>query len=393
MRLVGFRYLQRQSLLFLTVVLLLASVLFSITAFGFFGFYQTFYTYLGEGDDVVVIYDKRSTTPFTGIIQLQLIARIENISGVLATSPEIIAPTIIKDKSVFLRGVIPEEFGKLNPLTIINGETLQLGDVQSTIVGKKLAETLHLTVGHKLLVLGVLAERYLTLEIKGTYESNSALDDEAIVPLYVGQWLRGADYESATLIRAKIDRSELTSALLYEAIAKAETPQSDGKTGLTLIEEIIPISNTAINPKNLSVKETQQFMKTYLDRYGVTPQTLLILSVIIFIFTSATVLGASHTLIRQHEHETAVLRSLGASAKTLKLDVTMKTLPWSIIASLIGVFVAEAMLLVVETSGAQALSHTIHFQLNPLFIALNILLVFMIVFSSVLRSAKKLTSK
>lgn len=71
MRLIGFKYLQRQRLLILTVVLLLASMLFSLTAIGFFGFYKTFNAYLGEGEDIIVIYQTGSTTPFTGFIPLR----------------------------------------------------------------------------------------------------------------------------------------------------------------------------------------------------------------------------------------------------------------------------------------------------------------------------------
>lgn len=394
MKLISFNYLQRQRLLILTLVLMLASVLFSITAFGFLGFYKTFNAYLGEREDIIAICNTGSTTPFTGFIPLQLTTRVENISGVLASSPEITAPALIRGKSVFFRGVIPEEFSKLNPLTMLNGETLKLKDARSTVVGKRLAGTLNLAVGNKVLVLGALAERYLELEIKGIYESSSSLDDEAIVPLYVGQWLRGTNYETISIIRVKIDKSKLTPTLLYEAIAqKTEAPQSEGKPKPSPIEEIIPIPNIAINPENLDVKETQKFMKTYLDRYGMTQETLLILATTVFIFASATIFSASHTLIHQHEHETEVLRSLGASRKTLKLDLIIKALPWSIAASLIGVLIAEAALLAMENSGVQALSHTIHFQPDPLLITLNILLVSAIVVLGIMRSTKKLKSK
>jgi len=394
MTLISLKYLQRQRLLILTVILLLASALFSITAFGFFGFYKTFNAYLGEGQDIVTIYQTESTTPFTGFIPIQLTTRLENVSGVLANSPEITAPAMIRGRPVFFRGVIPEEFSKLNPLTILNGEALQLTDTRSTIVGKRLAGTLNLAVGNKILVLAALAERYLELEIKGIYESNSAFDDEAIVPLYVGQWLRGTNYETVTIIRVKIDRSKLTPTLLYGAIAQnADAPQPDGKTKPTPIEELISISNTAINPENLGVKETQEFLKTYLEKYGMTQETLLILSAAVFVFASATVFSASHTIVRQHEHETEVLRSLGASTKTLRLNLVIKVLPWSIVASLIGVIVAMAALLAIESRGLQALSHRILFQPDLLLITLNVLLVSAIVVLGITRSTKKLNPK
>jgi len=394
MRLISFKYMQRQPLLILTLVLMIASVLFSITSFGFLGFYKTFNAYLGEEEDIIAIYETRSATPFTGVIPLQLTTRIENISGVIANSPEIIAPTLVRGKSVFFRGVIPEEFSKLNPLTMLEGETLQLRDTYATIVGKRLADSMGLRVGDGVLVLGVRIDRYLELDVKGIYESKSALDDEAIVPLYIGQWLRGTSYQTITVIRVKIDKGKLTPTQLYAAIAdEAEASPPSRKTKPSPIEEIIPISNAAINPETIGVKETQEFMKTYLEKSGMTQETLLILSVVVFSFASATLFSASHTLIRQHEHEIAVLRSLGISTKTLRLNLIIKVLPWSIAASLVGVLIAEAALFAMESIGLQALFHTIHFQPDPLLIILNVLLVFAIVVLGIMHSSKKLNPK
>jgi len=367
-------------------------VLFSITASSFLGFYNTFNAYLGEGEDILAIYDRKSTTPFTGLVPLQLTTRIESIDGVLATSPEIITPTLVKGKSIFIRGVIPEELAKLNSLTILDGETLELNNTNSAILGKTLAHTLGLTPGDTMLVSGVLANRYVELTIKGIYESNSPLDDEALTPLYIGQWLRGRNYGLVTIIRVKIDRSKVAPAQIFEAIAEEPSPPQPGEERKpSPIEEIIPISTATINPENLGVKETSEFMKTYLDRYGMTQETLLILSTVVFFFASATMFGASHTIIRQHEREIFVLRSLGTSAKTLKLDLIVKLLPWSLSASALGILISTALLFALEQSSAlQALSHTIHFRPDPLLIAVNLLLVSALVVTGVIHSSRHL---
>jgi len=394
MRLRGFKYLQRQRILTLALILTLTSTLFLITAFSLLGFYKGFNAYLGEGEDIVVIYETKGRTPFTGTVPTYLAERINSMEGVLASSPEVIAPCVVKSESIFMRGVIPNEFSTLNPVTILEGNMLELTDVNSAIVGKGLAERLDLKPGDRILVLGVLADRYLELQVKGIYESQSPMDDEALVPLYVGQGLRGMDYNYVTVIRIKIDRVELSPSKLSKEIATlaskhAQTATSEEETEKPA-ERILPIVEMRFKPEDIGVKEAQKFMKSYLNRYGVTKETLLILSITIFILASASVANASATLIRQHKHEIGVLRSLGASKKTIKTDLLVKLLSWSLAASAAGIALAAATLTVIGESGyLQVLSHRVLFQFDPLTVALNFILVFLLVAITITRSDLK----
>jgi len=387
MRLISFRYLRRQRILTLAFILTLASTLFSITAFSLLGFYKGFNAYLGEGEDVVAIYERRSRTPFTGTVPMYLAEQISPIKGVLASSPEVIGPCIVKSESIFIRGIIPEEFSKLNPLTIVEGDMLELTDVNFAIVGKGLAEGLNLKPGDKVLALGVLADRYVEVQVKGIFESQSTMDDEALVPLYVGQWLRGIDYGHVTLIRVKIDKDQLSSCDLLNVIAKEASKPA--QTGLGKEEEkqaegIIPVVKTSFNLEDIGVEEAQSFMRSYLDKYGVTKEALLILSIMVFILASASVASASTTLIQEHKREIEVLRSLGASKKTLKTDLIVKILSWSLAASAAGILLAAATLTVIGESGyLQVLSHRVLYQLDPLIVALNFVLVSMLVATSI----------
>jgi len=394
MRLISFRYLRRQRILTLALILTLASTLFSITAFSLLGFYEGFNAYLGEGEDIVAIYETKSRTPFTGTVPTYLAERIDSMEGVLASSPEVIAPCVVKSESVFIRGVIPNEFSKLNPLTILEGNMLELTDINSAIVGKGLAERLDLKPGDMILVLGVLADRYLELRVKGIYESQSPMDDEALVPLYMGHWLRGTDYNYVTVIRVKIDRVKLSPSKLSKEIATLASKPAQTSTSEEerekLAERILPIVETSFKPEDIGVKEAQKFMKSYLNRYGVTKEALLILSIMVFILASASVASASTTLIRQHKHEVGVLKSLGASKKTIKTDLLVKLLSWSLAASAAGIILAAATLTVIEESGyLQVLSHRVLFQPDPLIVALNFILVSLLVATSITRSDLK----
>jgi hypothetical protein len=83
----------------------------------------------------VAVYDRKSRTPFTGLVPAYLAEKISASSGVLASSPEAIASCIVKDESPFLRGIRPGDFTKLNQITIINGDMLKLDDLNSAVVG------------------------------------------------------------------------------------------------------------------------------------------------------------------------------------------------------------------------------------------------------------------
>ena len=383
MKLFGFKYLRRHRVLILAIIVMLISMLFSITAFSLLGFYSGFNTYLGEGGDIIAVYDRKSRTPFTGLVPSYLAERIKMVNGVLASSLEVLAPCIVKDESVFIRGVIPEEFSKLNPLTVLDGGLLSINDFNSAIVGRSVAEKLGLKPGDRVLVLGVLTESYLELQVKGVYRSNSPLDDEIIVPLYVGQWLRGAGYGQVTLIRVKIDKSLTSQTEIYGEMSKeASEPVQDGGDGSEQERRLFPRTSFIID--NIGVEEAQKFMRSYLDQYGVTEETLLILSVIVFTFSSASVVIAIATLIRQHRLEIGVLRSLGTSNRMVKMDLLVKALSASFISSALGIIVAASTIKVIGEMGyLQVLSHRIIFQFNPLIVIMNCALISILVTVSI----------
>lgn len=377
MKLTAFRYLRGRRLLTLALILISASTLFSMTAFSLLSLEKGFSTYQGEGEDIVAIFDRRSRTPFTGVVPAYLTERIGSIHGVLASSPEALAPCFVENEPVFLRGIVPEDFTKLDPFTIVDGEMLCLSDIGSMMIGKSLAERLKLKPGDKALVLAVLRDRYLELRVKGVFQSHSATDDEILAPLYVGQWLRGTDYAHVSLLRFKIDRSMVSSSRIFEAVAKEATESgSSDVRGWRPPDSIIRLVRAQFKIGDLGVEEAHRLMETYLNRYGVTREAILILSVMVFIFSSASVAAASSTIINQHREEIDILRSIGASEKTVKRDIMVKLLPWSLASSAVGIVLAAAILVMIQGYGyVQLLSHSVPLDLSPIVVVLNSALV------------------
>ncbi len=389
MRLLTFQYLRRQHILTLAVTVTLSSMLFSMTAISLLGFYRSFNAYLGEGEGVIVVYDRKSSTPFTGLVPAYLTERVSTVNGVLASSPEVIAPCVVEGESVFLRGIVPEEFVKLSQLTMVEGDMLELGDAYFVIVGRNVAERLKVKPGDGLLAHGVLADRYVELKVKGIYYSRSIMDDEMLAPIYVGQWLRGTDYGHVTLIRVKIDSDVVSPAAILEVVAEeASEPTPPSSEGEKPPEEpIIPRIVSRFRAEDLGVEEAASVMSRYMERYCVTRESLLILSIMVFLFSGASIAAVPKIIIAQHRGEFNVLRSLGASKKLLRRDLLAKLLPWLMTSALMGVVMAVATLTVIQGYGyLRVLSHTVPVQIDLLIMVLNFVLVFLLFSISILKS-------
>jgi len=384
MSLINFRYLRRKRMLTLIVILTLTSAIFSITAYSFLGFYNGFTNYVGEEKDVIAIYSKIGSTPFTGIVQIDIANKIAALDGVIDISPETIAPSTINGQSVFIRGIIPQELTKLNPLTIVEGQNLTISDTNSAIIGKSLADRLHLKTGDKILAFSVLSKRYVELQIKGVFQSESSLNDEALVPLYVGQWLRGVSYNDATLIRAKINVTQTNANQIYQQITNqttqppsaaspSPTPKSETQREL---EALIPLAQANLKVGNIGIEQSQQFMQNYLDRYGISKDTLIVLSIVVLVFASGTAACAITLFIKQHSSDIDILRSIGVSAKKVKTDLTIRMVTWALIATILGTIISAIVITIFQKIGyLLVLSHTITFQLDPLIIVANFALL------------------
>jgi len=391
LELTSLNYLKMGNVLTLVLILSAASMVFSITAVSLLSFYNGFAAYVGGGDNIIAVYDRKSSTPFTGLVPTYLADRIGMVNGVLASSPEMLIPCLINSKALFLRGVVPEEFLKLNQITILEGEMLRLGDFNSIIIGKNVAEKIGLKTNDSVMVYGVLADRYVELNVKGIFESKSPMDDEIIVPIYIGQWLRGTDYNHVTLIRVKVDRLEVAPEI-FEEVAKAyeqasAPPPAQPKEPSKPLEEIItPRALVRFKIENIGVSQSQRFMESYISRYGVTRETLLVFSITVLFFSSLSVASAAKTLIIHHRGEISILRSLGMSKRLLKRDLLIRLLPWSILASLSGVAFAATILMLIQRYGSPELfSHMLTLQIDPTVAALDLILIVALVSVTVLR--------
>jgi ABC-type lipoprotein release transport system permease subunit len=393
MSLLNFRYLNRRRILTLIAILTVTSTLFLVTAYSFLGFYDGFTNYVGEERDIVAVYNTTGKTPFTGVIPIAAENEIEHMRGIVATSAEVIAPCTVEGHSVFVRGVVPQDIANLNALTITQGQNLGINDTYSAMIGQAAAQRLNLKTGGDILVFSVLSQKYVQVQIKGVFQSQSSLNDEVLVPLYTGQWLRGLSYDSVTLIRVKIDTNQTSAQQLYKDISNQNpqptaTPSTSTQTQQQF-ENLIPLSQTKII-QNIGVEQSQEFMTRYLNRYGISKDTIILLSVMVLVLASGTALAAITLFVKQHANDIDVIRSVGASSKKIKIDLTLRMLFWALIATAVGTVISAVALLFFQATGYfEVLSHTISFQLEPIVIAANFAILVVLVGVNVARSELK----
>ena len=377
-----FGYLCRRRALVLVLILTLASTLFSVTAYSFLGFYDGFSSYVGEQNDVVAVYSTSGSTPYTGVVPLSVVDLVEDQVGVVVLSPEVIAPCTVGSQSVFVRGVIPSVVAELGVPVVVEGEFLDLSDMGLCVVGSNLASRLGLEVGDFVLVFGVMSQRYVELQVKGVVSFGSALDDEVLVPLYVGQWLRGIGYNFGTLVRVKIDPEQTCAEQLFECIRNQTVssvpgasvtpgPSKDSQAKRQL-EVLVPLVQANIDVGSIDLAESQEFMQSYLGRFGVSKDVLIVLSLAVLVFASGTAVSAVNLFVRQHSSDFETLRCIGVSHRKLRFDLFVRLVVLALVATVLGTLFSGVFILVFQKLGyLLVLSHTVGFGVEPLVVVAN----------------------
>jgi predicted lysophospholipase L1 biosynthesis ABC-type transport system permease subunit len=176
------------------------------------------------------------------------------------------------------------------------------------------------------------------------------------------------------------------ASVIFEAIGAKSS--SVGLSGVSqLFGGLLSLSRPSFKIENIGVNEGQKFMESYLSRYGVTKESLIVLSVIVFLLCGVTIVVAFKTILVQHKGVVGILRSIGVSRKFLRVDLLFRLLLWSLFASSIGIVLSLIVLSVMQAYGfLRVLSHTVLIYPDPLIIILNFVLVFVIILLVILRS-------
>ncbi len=170
-----------------------------------------------EERGVFVLREKGAVSSATSLIPLYFTHVLKMVKGVKEVSPEAVALCYVKGEPVIVRGVNPKIFYSV---VTVKGVKLNQSDVFSAVLGLDLAERLRVGTGEELLVFSGLNDKFVELKIKGFFSSRSPFKDEILVPLNIGQWLRGTNYGFVSLLRVKIEEKVINKEFLFREVTE-----------------------------------------------------------------------------------------------------------------------------------------------------------------------------
>jgi len=361
------RYLKLRGATLFYIAVLLTSFYISTIVLSVKAAYDNVSSLSLPEENVYVIYDRKSSTPFTGLVPLALTANLSNAEGVLEVSPEVVVPVRIRSQYLVLRGVTPSFF-KITKLELVEGAELRDIDEYVALVGVKAAEALGVSVGDRLIVLSVFRSIYVELEVVGVYRADPPLDGEVIAPLPVGQWLRGVDYSYVTQIRIMIDPERFDTSTITEIQGEHIAGGEETWKGF------IPLRAVKVKPGVVGGTSSRRFMEGYLARYGLDPISINVASITTAVLAGLTIVYAAIVIVMMQRSQTVVFTLVGAKEAIVKTTIIMKLLAGTVLASVAGFLLAYTYL-DVSLKGVKIVYHGIIVGLNPELLALEVVIV------------------
>lgn len=198
-------------------------------------------SYLGESDDVLVIFNPEASTPYTSVLPLELAETIKTIYGVIDVSPEVMTAAVYKDKAVYFRGVDVNKFWEFTDILGLEGYSLEENDTYEVSIGINFAERNNLDIGEYFTLYSTRTDSAIELKVKSIFITGTLLDDEIIASLWIGQFFSFSNFNQITHIRVRIDTNLVTKEYIREKITSKHsititlnTPDSLGILNATI---------------------------------------------------------------------------------------------------------------------------------------------------------------
>ncbi len=212
----------KKKYLFLIISLsLLASSLSSFSLGVILGLIDSSSGYLGGGENVLVIYNEKARTPYTGRVPLYLEENLKKLDGVLEVSPEVITPTMVEKEIVMCRGADLSKFLNFQDLSLDVGDYWSKQDYNApvAIAGASLANRLKLSVGSTIRVHSTMVDFNVKIRIVGIFSSqNSLLNDELLIPLQLAQKFAYDAFNHVTLFQVRYDPNVISKENLLKIV-------------------------------------------------------------------------------------------------------------------------------------------------------------------------------
>jgi ABC-type antimicrobial peptide transport system permease subunit len=269
------------------IFILFFSLIFYIALITSTIFLNTYYFSLKafSTEDTILIYNSNAASPITSSLPINLYDKIAEIKGVLAVSPEIVSLTQYNDNIIIVRGIDVTLFSKLQKIEILEGRNLNVKDGTVGIVGKKLSEKLNLQVNQSLLLHASLSNKILEIKIVGKFKTNTILDEEILVPLFVASWLNGYTSDYVSFFRVKIDYKETNMEEINKIINSKNVTEEQPKSTIDNLIYYLA-SRTGSSPPVKVVKSERGLENIIVNRLKINENVITgLIIVIIFLFS------------------------------------------------------------------------------------------------------------
>ncbi len=303
-------------------VVLLSSTLLSLSYVMITSIQATAIESLGARGGSIVVYSSKALTPYTGLISAREIDRIRKSEGILMYEMEVISPSLVNGLPAIARGVEFNKFSRIFNFALIEGATPSRTGV---LLGVSLAKRIGAKPGDVIWVKSLFTGMAYPLRVDGIAEFNSTMDDELLLPLEIGQALRG-HRSSVTLIRIVPSQ---------HAVGKVASEMGFEKQ-LSDLKRWIGRGALASVGETRRILPPERFLEVYFARYGFSQQIVIVMSLAIMVVTSVCSFLAGITLVRYHSRSLKVLMDLGSRILPIFIRISLLSLPLVIAASALG---------------------------------------------------------
>jgi ABC-type lipoprotein release transport system permease subunit len=313
-----------RAILTLALILLITSAAFTVTSSIMLSVENTASGMLGESGSTIVVAQGNSRAPFLGVLPFALGGHLESVAGVQTVSPEVFAPATVSNQPVMVRGVDAQRFMEIQRPTILEGSAISPNDTAQAMVGATLAKQLDLHPGSPITVVGGVRATIAQLTVKGVFSTGTALDNEVVAPLAVGDWLRGISYASVSIFRIGVAPQQSPSqvALSVQRVVKNISGSASG--GNQAAQANLPIVSLRSGLRGYDIEASPAVSSSFFSKtVGLSQENVLLISALVFVSMSVAIVCAIQEAVFRSRNELGTLRTIGMSSRRLSWNLIL----------------------------------------------------------------------
>ncbi|MDG6934939.1 MAG: hypothetical protein JRN68_09620 [Nitrososphaerota archaeon] len=365
------------------VVMIVVSVTASTTGLLLTGASYTVAASSGSLPGTITIYSYSSKLPLTSIIPISLSMEVGRLPGVKEATPEALAPVLVDNQVLILRGMNLTAFAEIyHPLFLSGG----LGNAANYTVflGATVAMQLLLRAGSPISIIGLMSNHNVTMTVGGIFRTGTVLDDEIVSEIQTGQLMRGLGSDQASLVSATITPSSFNASSLVNLL-NASGSQTGKRTGY--IQNSIITSGLVGIGSYLAGNPSEAVGQVLSRAIGLSQNVLWALVAIVSICSVLSIYYSVSWMLEENSGVIQLLNSMGMARRGILLRLLLLTLMLELIATSAGYLLA---LLVSRALAAQLgisiLFHSIMIPNSPQVFALSVGSVALLLTVSLFRS-------